>query len=109
MQLNENIQICLLALASRYPESIIDINEAVLGPQPLGAEGWRVQDILELFQTTTPHVLHTKATLVLNEQESMLYLVDVDPQKHLPALRIHCHGKISPSQGDMRSRQLVHR
>jgi hypothetical protein len=51
LRLTENVQICLLALASRYPHYLVDINEAVLGPQRLGAEGWRAEDLIEWLQT----------------------------------------------------------
>jgi hypothetical protein len=38
MKLNENLRICLLALASRYPESTLDINQEVLGPESFQTE-----------------------------------------------------------------------
>src|SRR5579859_5644632 len=41
LRLTEKLQFCLLALASRYPRHIVNINEEILGPQILGAEGWR--------------------------------------------------------------------
>ncbi len=107
MQLNENLQICLLALTSRYPENVVDINEDILEPQRLGTDGWRALDIIELLQSTHPEVLQTKAWLVLDSQECSMYLVDQSEEK--PALRIHCEGKIPPYQGAMLERQEKHR
>ena len=40
LQLTEKLQLCLLALANRYPHHSISMNEEILGPQTLGAEGW---------------------------------------------------------------------
>jgi hypothetical protein len=107
MQLNENLQICLLALTSRYPENVVDINEDILEPQRLGTDGWRALDILELLQSTHPEVLQTKARLVLDSQECSIYLVD--QSEETPALCIHCEGKIPPSQGAMLERKEKHR
>lgn len=107
MQLNESLQNCLLALTSRYPENVVNINEDILKPQRLGADGWRALDILELLQSTHPEVLQTKARLVLDAQEGSIYLVD--QSKKTPALYIHWEGKIPPYQGAMLERQEKHR
>lgn len=98
MHLNDNLHICLLALMSRHPESIVDINEDILGQQSLGAGGWTVVDIIELFQRT-PELLRAKARLVLDEQECSIYLMN--QLEETPALYIHCAGKIPPCQRNM--------
>lgn len=106
MQLNENVQICLLALASRHPEHTVDVNEAVLGPQSLGAEGWTAEDLLELFQNTNPELLQAPARLVLNQQECSIYLVN--RCENIPALHLHCRGNIPTPQGNMHARRQRH-
>lgn len=40
MKLNENLRMCLLALASRYPDSSITFNEEVVGTQSRQADGY---------------------------------------------------------------------
>ncbi len=103
MQLNERLEICLLALASRYPDHVVDINEAVLGPQPFGADGWTSHDMIELLQHTQPALLHAKAHLIITTQSSEVYLPDYSEQD--PAIIVHCRGKIPTSKGNIRSRQ----
>ncbi len=106
LQLNESLQICLLALDSRYPRNIVDINEEVLGPQSLGAEGWTASDIIELFQNTAPQMLQAKARVVVNAQRRGIYLIELSEEK--PALRIHCGEwgeKVPPYKGNMAARQ----
>ena len=106
LRLTENLQICLLALASRYPRHLIDINEAVLGPQQLGAEGWRAEDLIALLQRTAPEMLHEEARLEVNIQRRGLYLPGRSEQT--PAFWIHCGEKgekMPPARGNMAMRQ----
>ncbi|GAC1636649.1 MAG: hypothetical protein PVS3B3_34370 [Ktedonobacteraceae bacterium] len=104
MRLNENMQICLLALHSRYPEHTLDINENILGPQSLGADGWKALDIIELLQHTQPEILQAKALLMLDQhRECSIYLVK--QSEETPALFIRWQGKQSPYQGDMSVRR----
>lgn len=94
MQLNENLQNCLFALVSRYPRHSVDINEAVLGPQQLGARGWYIPDLIKLFKSTYPALLQDSARLVIDGQRCELYLVNQSEKG--PALWIHCRGRIPP-------------
>ena len=103
MRLNETLQICLLALISRYPEYMLDINEDLLGRQSLGKDGWNASDLLELLQSTQPEILHSKALLVLDQQERSMYLLSQSAE--IPALCIHGQGKLPPYQGNMAVRR----
>ena len=103
MQLNESMQICLLALSSRHPEHTLAINEDLLGRQSLGTDGWKALDILELLQRTQPEILQAKALLVLDQQEGSMYLVN--QSEETPALCIRWQGKLPPYQGNMSVRQ----
>jgi hypothetical protein len=106
LRLTENLQICLLALASRYPHHSVDINEEVLGPQNLRASGWRAADLIELFQSTAPELLHAKARLEVNASRKGIYLLERSEQT--PALWVHCgtSGEKTPaSQGDLATRR----
>ncbi len=80
MKLHENLQICLLAIASRYPESTLDINEEVLGPQSFQTKKCTPSDLLELLQSHAPQLLHAPAQLVVDAQEGAIYLVEQSQQ-----------------------------
>ncbi|MBV9713220.1 MAG: hypothetical protein JO011_20140 [Ktedonobacteraceae bacterium] len=103
MQLSERLEICLLALASRYPDHVVEINEVVLGPQPLGAEGWTAHDMIELLRHTQPVLLDTQADLIINTQESTIYLTEYSAQT--PALHVHCRGKLPTLKGNVETRR----
>jgi len=87
MKLNENLQICLLATASRYPTSTMDLNEEAIGPQCPRTGECTPSDLLELLQSTTPQMLAAPAQLVIDAQESVIYLVEQSQQ--VPAFWIH--------------------
>jgi len=87
MKLNENLRICLLAVASRYPTSTIDLNEEVIGPQCPKTGECTPSGLLELLQSHAPHMLSAPAHLVLEAQERVIYLGEQSQQA--PAFRIH--------------------
>lgn len=90
MQLNELLKICLLALASRYPDSTVDINEAVLGKQSYWSEACSPLRLIELLQINAPEVLIAPASLVIDAQESEIYLIE--RSEEIPAFWIYCEG-----------------
>jgi hypothetical protein len=106
LRLTEKLQICLLALASRYPRHMVNINEEVLGPQTLGAEGWRAADLIELLQNTAPELLQAKARLEVTTLRKGIYLLE--RSEEMPAFWVYCGGmgeKTPPYRGDMAIRQ----
>jgi hypothetical protein len=80
MKLNGNLQISLLAIASRYPESTLDINQEVLGPQSFQTEKCTPLDLMERLRSDAPQLLHAPAQLVVDAQERALYLVEQSQQ-----------------------------
>lgn len=103
MQLNERLEICLLALANRYADHVVDINEEVLGPQSLGAEGWLSLDMIEFLHLTNPVLLDAQADLIIDTQESVIYLPAYSAQ--IPALHVHCRGRLPALKGNVESRK----
>ncbi len=106
LRLTENLQNCLLALASRFPRHIVDINEQILGSQSLGTFGWRAADIIELFQSMAPELLQAEACLEVNAASRGIYLLERSVQT--PALWVHCGtpGEKMPAyQGDLATRR----
>ncbi len=80
MKLRENLQICLLAIASRYPESTLDINEEVLLPQSFQKQRCTPVELMERLQSHAPQLLQAPAQLVLDVQESAIHLVEQSQQ-----------------------------
>lgn len=105
MYLHDNLRICLLAMASRYPYHVIDINEAVLGQQMFAAQGWLADEIIELFERYAPHMLAKTATLTIDQCRCVIHLPEYTEE--LPAFWLHCRGKLPPHRGEA-MRDLVH-
>ncbi|GHO97929.1 hypothetical protein KSF_079770 [Reticulibacter mediterranei] len=105
MELYDTLQICLLALVSRYPEHVVDINESVIGQQELGAGGWLAFDMIEYLATTHPALLGATAHMIVNPQKSEIYLLDYAEEQ--PAFIVHCRGKIPCCQGNVETRRIT--
>lgn len=104
--LYESLQFCLLALESRCPRHIVNINEEVLGPQSLGAEGWTAPDLIELFQNTYPLLLVERALLEVNCRCKAIYLLESSEQ--IPAFWVYIgeRGEKMPEyRGNMAARR----
>ena len=100
MKLNENLQICLLATASRYPTSTMDLNEEVIGPQCPRTGECTPSGLLELLQSNAPQMLSAPAQLVLDAQERVIYLVEQSQQ--VPAFWIHCRERTQEEIASLR-------
>ena len=83
MKLHENLQICLLAIAARYPESTLDINKEVLRTQSLQTQRCTPVELMERLQSHAPQLLHAPAQLVVDAQECAIYLFE--QSQHIPA------------------------
>jgi hypothetical protein len=92
MQLEDRLSICLLALESRYPEHVIDVNREVLSLASVSASGWSVSEIIEYVGQRNPTLLSEMARLVVDPQCSEIYLVE--RSETTPAFVVHCRGKI---------------
>ena len=104
--LHESLQFCLLALESRCPRHIVDINEEVLGPQSLGAEGWAASDLIELFQNTDPPLLQERALAEVSARRKGIYILERSEQT--PAFWVYIGEigeKMPEYRGDMAARR----
>ena len=99
MQLTERLQICLLALAHRYPQQMVDLDEVVLGPQGFRATGWTALDLIDQLQKSRSDLLKAQARLILDAQQCAIYLIDVSEE--LPAFHIHCRGRVLFPTGEV--------
>jgi hypothetical protein len=95
MKLYEVLKLCLLALDSRYPESVMEINETVLGHQRSWIEACTPVEMLEVLQEYAPQLLYMPACLVIDAEQSAIYLVE--QSEEVPAFWVYCGG-CSPSQ-----------
>lgn len=95
MQLNEMLKICLLALASRYPHCVVDLNEAVLGHQSYWSNACSPASLIDLLQINAPQILNAPASMMIDAQHSEIYLVE--QSEEMPAFWIYCEG-YTPSQ-----------
>lgn len=105
MKLHEILKICLLALASRYPESVVEINEAVCSRQSFWAEACTPLRLLELLQGNAPELLQAPACVEVDAAESVIYLVE--KSEETPAFWIYCGG-CTPSQRKKRWQSASH-
>lgn len=96
MKLNENLKICLLALESRHPKSLVEINEAVLGQLSFLTGACTPSSVVELLEINAPHLLHALACLVIDAQRGEIYLVE--QSQEVPAFWISCVGCLPSHQ-----------
>ncbi|GAC1360302.1 MAG: hypothetical protein NVS2B12_02790 [Ktedonobacteraceae bacterium] len=92
MRLEDTLKICLLALESRYPEHVVDINQDILNIPDSSALGWTASEIITYLEQTHPARLYEMARLVIDLQCSEIYLLEVS--ERAPAFLVHCRGKI---------------
>ncbi len=92
MQLEDELKICLLALESRYPKHVVDINQDLLAISNDGTQGWSANEIIAYLEQTNPAILDSMARLVIDLQCSEIYLIE--RSESIPAFLVHCRGKI---------------
>jgi hypothetical protein len=88
LKLSEILKNCLWALDSRYPNSVVKINQAVLSHQGLWTDICSPSSMHVLLYIYVPQVLDAPACLVINAQESAIYLVE--ESQEIPAFWISC-------------------
>lgn len=101
MKLHEPLKVCLLSLASRYPHSVVEINEAILGHQSFWTEACSPLSLLKLLDSHAPHLLQAPACIEADAAQSVIYLVG--QSEETPAFWIYCGG-YTPSQRKKQTR-----
>lgn len=105
LKLHEILKNCLLAVASRYPKSVVEINEAVFGRQSFWTEAGTPLRLLELLQSHAPQILEAPAYVVVDMQDSVIYLVE--QSEETPAFWIYCGG-CTPEQREKQGQAASH-
>ncbi|GHO80208.1 hypothetical protein KSD_79790 [Ktedonobacter sp. SOSP1-85] len=95
MTLYEPLNICLLATEQRYPQHVMEFNENVLGSVGCKTKGWKAVDMLAFLESSWPELLEAMALLVVDGQQSSIYIPTYSTQK--PAFHVHLRGHI-PAQ-----------
>ena len=102
LKLNEILKNCLWSLDKRYPRSIVAINDIVYSLQISQANVCSPTQMFEMLHIHAPRVLEAPACLVINAQESAIYLLE--ESQEIPAFWISC-GRRIPLQ--RQSRRLL--
>ena len=92
MYLHDKLRVCLLALANRYHENLIESNSDILSAHAFCPGCRTALDTLAWLQRREPALLEEMAFLVIDAQKCEIYLPDRDGQR--PAYWIHCRGKM---------------
>lgn len=98
MYLNDTLQVCLLALDSRYPRYKLDINVAVLQIYDVEKQiwikthGWKVHSIIRTLEKVAPTLLRSPAYLLMDACNRAIYLPEYSLRE--PAFHVDCCGPI---------------
>jgi hypothetical protein len=101
LKLNETLKICLLALASQYPDCLVEMNQAVLDLTDVSKGDCTAEQALEQLQVHAPHLLQERACLLIDEKQAISNIYLLDRSEALPAFQLYC-GKDPCKQLDRR-------
>jgi hypothetical protein len=105
MELHEILNICLLALESRRPTCVIEVNEAQLGRPGCWGEACAPGEMLKVLQRQAPRLLQAPARLVIDEAQSAIYLGECSEEE--PAFWVYCGGCTPAQRARQQARQLL--
>ena|ERR1700730_3899090 len=97
MYLHDNLQVCLYALESRYPNHSVDISPGIIESRGVSLTGWSAPEVVTMLARTAPHLLETPADMIIDYGACAIYLPDISATT--PLCTIHCLGKIPPHIG----------
>jgi hypothetical protein len=96
LKLDESLKICLLAVASQYPDSLAEINKDVLECSDLWEGICTVEQALEHLQVHAAHLLQAPACLLIDEEQAISAIYLVDRSEEVPVMHLYCgryHGR----------------
>lgn len=105
MKLHEMLKICLLALESRYPECVIEVNKSLIGHPGFCEEARMPTEMLELLRLHASQLLSAPACLVIDEGQSAVYLVERAEEE--PAFWVYCGGCTPAQRAKQQARHLI--
>jgi len=107
MELHEMLKLCLLALDSRFPESVVEVNETLLGHSGFWGEACPSTAMLEVLRLHAPQLLLAPACLVIDQGQSAIYL-DKRLERE-PAFWVYCGGCTLSQRAKQLEKQLSRR
>jgi hypothetical protein len=87
MRLNETLHNSLMAVAYRYPQYIVDIDEDAWGNQHVELHAQTPLELVEELQASAPELLHASASVVCDTYRCELRVPDLSEEK--PAILFH--------------------
>lgn len=105
MELHERLNLCLLALESRYPACVIEINKTLLGGSDSWEEACGLDEMRDVLRHRAPHFLVAPARLVVDSAHSAIYLIESSEEK--PAFWVYCGGCTPAQRARQQANHLV--
>ncbi len=87
MKLDETLYSCVVAVANRYPQYVVDIDEALLGDQSSKFHEGTPSELLERLQDFAPELLYVPAHLECDTYRCELRMLD--PSEERPVMLFH--------------------
>ena len=88
-KLDESLAICLLAVASRYPDSLVEINKDILNRSDLWEGLCTVEQALHHLQVQAPQLLQAPARLLIDEGQAISAIYLLDRSQEVPAMHLY--------------------
>lgn len=89
MQLNDSLKIDLLAIISRYPDCVVELDETLLGLSVCWEKDCSPERALELLHVHAGDLLETSACVVIDSQQPVSEIYLIKSRKH-PAFHLYC-------------------
>jgi hypothetical protein len=105
MELHERLNLCLLALESRHPTCVVEVNETLLGHPGSWGEACVPTEMREALRLRAPHLLLAPARLVIDPVQSAIYLIERSEEE--PAFWVYCGGCTPAQRARQQARQLM--
>lgn len=87
MMLDETLHNCVVAVANRYPQYVVDIDEALLGDQSAKLHEETPLELLEQLQDFAPELLYVSAHVECDTYRCELRVLDLSEER--PAFLFH--------------------
>ncbi len=88
-KLNESLEICLRAVASRYPDSLVEINQDLLDPSDLWEGLCPVEQVLEHLHVHAPQLLHVPARVLIDDEQAISAIYLLDRSQEVPSFYLY--------------------
>jgi hypothetical protein len=88
-KLDESLKICLVAVVSRYPDSLVEINKNILNRSDLWEGLCKVKQALQHLQIQAPQLSRAPACVLIDEGQAISAIYLLDRSEEVPALYLY--------------------